>query len=364
MLTFQEALSHFLYLELLLRSVWIVLDSAPAGQSVVHLKLLLQFSDLPLVLLQKEGWVLQFIDHCLVLHLHHTSSKLEGRDGLLQVFLLRPDVCDHYRLAVATNRIFQKIGQLALPVRDVILLGIASRNHHLLQEGQRFVDIIGLFEPLNGIQLLGPLVSGKVNQVKLGNNNLLASGLLRFTLNINCVNRVGSAAVLVHLSGSKSLLLLSLEQVVEGLLLIGDLLGDEPLHMHLPFGIILDGEARSTLVPGLVRKQIVELLIVDLKIADGDNDLLLGVGAYFLEDLVDGSRDDSSILEVGSGSIHRKSLSRSCLAVAHDRAIESVDDGLHDFLRAESENVFLRGVMHYLVEFKLPRFLLIVYETT
>ena len=49
--------------------------------------------------------------------------------------------------------------------------------------------------------------------------------------------------MLIHLSGGKSFLLLTLEQKVEGFLLIGNCLGGKPSNVHLSLGIILDGDA-------------------------------------------------------------------------------------------------------------------------
>ena len=53
---------------------------------------------------------------------------------------LRPDISYHTGLRIATNRIFQEIGQLVLPVRNVISLLVAQCNHNLLQKRQGFVD--------------------------------------------------------------------------------------------------------------------------------------------------------------------------------------------------------------------------------
>ena len=70
----------------------------------MHLELLLQVSDLSLILLEEESWVLELVDDCFVLHLHHPGGELESGDGLLQVVLFRPDVCDHDSHAVTTDR--------------------------------------------------------------------------------------------------------------------------------------------------------------------------------------------------------------------------------------------------------------------
>ena len=71
-LALQEGLSHKLDPILLLWCVRIVLDSASAGQGVVHLELLLELSDLSLVLLEEERRVLKLVHDCLVLDFHHS----------------------------------------------------------------------------------------------------------------------------------------------------------------------------------------------------------------------------------------------------------------------------------------------------
>ena len=54
LLSFQEGLSHLLDLELLLRAVWVVLNSAPTCEGVVHLELLLEVAHFSLVFLEKQ----------------------------------------------------------------------------------------------------------------------------------------------------------------------------------------------------------------------------------------------------------------------------------------------------------------------
>jgi hypothetical protein len=78
---------------------------------------------------------------------------------------------------------------------------------------------------------------------------------------------------------------------------------------------------------------------------------------------MNGPGDDTSVLEVGCGSIHCESFSGSRLPIAHDCAIIAVEHTLHNVFGAVSKNIFLGSVMHYLVEFELPRLLLIVDET-
>ena len=79
---------------------------------------------------------------------------------------------------------------------------------------------------------------------------------------------------------------------------------------------------------------------------------------------MDGSWNDSTILEVGSSSIHGECLSSTSLTIAHDCTVVPLNDRLHNIFGAVLENVFLGSVMHNLVEFELPGLLLIVDETS
>lgn len=80
----------------------------------------------------------------------------------------------------------------------------------------------------------------------------------------------------------------------------------------------------------------------------------------FLENLGDGSRNDSSIFEIRGSSIHSKCFSSSCLSIAHNSSIKSVRYRYHNILSAKAKQIFLRSVMHYFVELEFPIFLNIV----
>ena len=163
-------------------------------------------------------------------------------------------------------------------------------------------------------------------------DDLLAGGLLRFALDVDSIHRVSTAAVLVHLGGSESLALLTFEEEVESLLLVGDGRGGQTLHVDLALGVVLDRDAAT--ISWVFREQIVKLLVIDLQVTYGDDDLLLGVRADLLEHLVDSSWDDSSVLEVWSSAIHGESFSCTSLTVAHNGPVKAVDHGLDDILRA------------------------------
>ena len=65
-----------------------------------------------------------------------------------------------------------------------------------------------------------------------------------------------SATVLIHLSGSLSLLLLTFKEEIQCFFLICNLLSDETSNMHLSLGIILDRDAAAILFSWLIREQV------------------------------------------------------------------------------------------------------------
>jgi len=61
---------------------------------------------------------------------------------------LGPDVGDEDGLAVAADGVLEDVGELGLAVGDVVALLVGERDDHLLQEGERLVDVGGLDELL------------------------------------------------------------------------------------------------------------------------------------------------------------------------------------------------------------------------
>jgi len=87
--------------------------------------------------------------------------------------LFWPDVGDHDGLAVTTNSILKKIGQLTLSVWNVVLFIVTGGDDYLLEERKRLVDVVGFFHSTGLIQLLCSLISCKINKMQLRHNNLL-----------------------------------------------------------------------------------------------------------------------------------------------------------------------------------------------
>lgn len=86
--------------------------------------------------------------------------------------------------------------------------------------------------------------------------------------------------------------------------------------------------------------------------------------ANFLVDLIDCTRNDAAIFVVWSRSIHGKSFTCTRLPITHDSSIVAVGNLLNCFEGTVIKYILLRGIVHDLVEFELPVFGNVVYETS
>ena len=101
-------------------------------------------------------------------------------------------------------------------------------------------------------------------------------------------------------------------------------------------------------------------LVIDFDKRDLDGYGIVETAADFREDRIDAPRHKSSILVVGSRASHGERLSSTCLPIAHNCAIESINHFVYRLLCTILKNIFLRSVMKNLVEFKFPCFSLII----
>lgn len=91
---------------------------------------------------------------------------------------------------------------------------------------------------------------------------------------------------------------------------------------------------------------------------------MLVMRSNFLENLINSSWDHTSVLEIWGWSVHCKSLTCTCLSIAHDGTIVSSSNSLDNVLCTVGKDIFLWWVVHDFVKFELPWFLLIINETS
>lgn len=76
--TLKERLGDKLNFILLVSRIRIILNAASTGKSIMHLQLLFEVPDFSLILFEQKLWILQLVNDGLILHLHHSGSKLQS----------------------------------------------------------------------------------------------------------------------------------------------------------------------------------------------------------------------------------------------------------------------------------------------
>mmetsp|Transcript_4310 Transcript_4310/g.4073 ORF Transcript_4310/g.4073 Transcript_4310/m.4073 type:complete len:227 (+) Transcript_4310:1246-1926(+) len=207
----------------------------------------------------------------------------------------------------------------------MVSLIFAESQDDLLKEAETFVDEGGFFKnDPSRASLLGPFRASKVHKVQLRVCKLILGLHPGSTFHIDGEDTVGSGRMLVHLMLTDSFLKVSLEEHVQGIFFIlADYLA-ESLDHDSSLGVFLDLDVHSRLVLSRHRgEQVKYHFIVDLCITHPDSDSMSKHLTSLLVDLIDGSRNDPSVLEVSTASSHGEGLPRPCLSIAHDRPIES-----------------------------------------
>ena len=134
--------------------------------------------------------------------------------------------------------------------------------------------------------------------------------------------------------------------------------------MHLSSRIVLDCDARPSLwISRLIREQVVNLLVINFQVTDRNCNLLFKLVSNLSKDLSDASWYESTIFIIWRRAIHGEGLACSSLTIAHNCAVEALDHGFDDVFSTVVVYVFLRGIVHDLVKFEFPLFLLVVDET-
>ena len=176
---------------------------------------------------------------------------------------------------------------------------------------------------------------------------------------------VSSGRISIQIVLSDCPLQLSLEKAVQGLFLcVTDLLG-QSLDGDTTTLVISDLQVlvTSDRTSGLIRQQVTNLLIVDLRVTDSDGDGLLELVACQSIELRDGSGDETAILEDGRTSGHRVGFTRTCLSIAEHCAIIALNDGMHDLASAHFVSFILARIMKNLLKVELPDVSLVVDDT-
>ena len=89
----------------------------------------------------------------------------QRRHGLIVVVVGGPDVGNHHRFGVSTQRILQQPREFGVAVRDVIRFTVDERLDDITKRRQREVDLGALAKPCaSSPGFLLPLAAGKVDE--------------------------------------------------------------------------------------------------------------------------------------------------------------------------------------------------------
>lgn len=228
----------------------------------------------------------------------------------------------------------------------MILFVVLCSHYNLLEEGERFVDVIGFFHSSRCFKLFSPLTTSQINQIQLGVNYLFRCVSSTLALNMNCIDAMRPATIIVHFCACKCLTSLTFEEEIQCFFLVLGVDQLQPTYMHLTLSIILNGNCGSTIrISWLVRQQIKYLLVVDFEITDLNVEIVVLSSSHFLVYLINSARNHSTIFVVRRRSIHCERLTRSCLPVTHNCSIVAISNLLHSFERTIVKDIFLRSIM-------------------
>ena len=153
----------------------------------------------------------------------------------------------------------------------------------------------------------------------------------------------------------------ALEETVQGFLLVTTLSHSETANEDLSLRVLLNTHAGASLLArARLGQHVKHELVVDLDKADFDRDLIVETAADLGKDLVDCARDESPVLVIGGATAHGERFTGASLTVAHDGAVEAVNDLVDSLLSAVLEDVFLGRVVQEFIKFECPLLLLIV----
>ena len=197
--------------------------------------------------------------------------------------------------------------------------------------------------------------------MQLGGDNLLTLINQAPRFDMDCEDGVRAGRALIQCIVSHGSLLFSLKKLVQRFLLVFDLNGGEACDDCFPVWVVPNCNTGSSLLIGrLVTEHVEHQLVVNFDVAHLHSDLVVVTPAHFRENGVDGSRDKTTIFEIGGRAAHSECLARAGLPVTHDGSIIAVDDLFDCLLRAVVKHVLLAGIVQQLVKFKFPLLRLVV----
>ncbi len=135
--------------------------------------------------------------------------------------------------------------------------------------------------------------------------------------------------------------------------------------MNFTLGIILNWNSCTLLFWSWHRwNQVKHQLIVDFEIWNSHRVIIIKTTADLLENLWNGTWNQTTIFVVLHTTAHSKSLTSPGLSIHHHSSIESINYRPNDVSCTAIEDVVLAGIMQDLIKFESPWLLLIVDHTS
>ena len=277
----------------------------------------------------------------LVLDVLGALAEPESGQCLLDVAQVRGAAQDQHRLRVAAQTLLQNSRQLGVPVRNVGV-PIAKRFDHVGQASQRQVDLLRLLKGLpDRIGLVHPLASRQIHEGELPR---FGRSLLVLLDEGDLQNRVRPRRTSVHVRGRHCLVGPTDRQHVHQAVNAIEILRAQALDVDPPGLGLVDLEVVICRL-----EQVLDLLLVQLKVAGGDGELpARGRRKHEVEELADRLWDDPPLVRgvnVVVWAEHGVRLARGRLAVRENRPVVSLEAVLHDVVRDPLEDLVLRGVL-------------------
>jgi len=112
----------------------------------MHSKFLLQVTYLSLHLFDEKRLVESFIYRTFICNIFHSCSETKSRKCFFHVLCLWEDISNQNGLAIASNRVFENVGQLTRTIWNMITLFIAGADDNLFKVRERLVYIVSFFQ--------------------------------------------------------------------------------------------------------------------------------------------------------------------------------------------------------------------------
>lgn len=240
----------------------------------------------------------------------------------------------------------------------MVSLFLRQCNHHLFQEGERFIDELCLQKSFTfWTSLFGALWSSQVHKIEFTDYDFLGWFDTGSDFQMNCKHAMRSSGVLIEFVLRDGSISFAFEELRYCVLFCEATLDLQSLDLHVARGILLDGE--SWVGIGTPQK-IIHHFVINLEIGDADSYLLFVTSLNLLEEDTNTPRDETTIFVVNLGTHHGKGLPSTSLTIGHDSTWITAQCTMNYLFSTNVENNFLTSILKDLIESEAPILLLMI----